>query len=95
MHTKKNAHFFLGANAPTGFYSLYDTLVNLDAKEQIYFIKGGPGCGKSSFMQHIAKGAQAAGFDVEYIHCSADPESLDAIHIPALQIVYADSTAPH
>jgi len=95
MHTPKEIHFFLGANAPAGFFSLYDQLVDPHTDETLYILKGGPGCGKSSFMKTIAKGLSDAGLTVEQIHCSADPDALDAIYIPALGMAYVDGTAPH
>lgn len=87
--------FFLGANTPSGFYSLYDSFVDTAAKDTLYIIKGGPGCGKSSFMKRIASEAVRAGKSVEYIHCSGDPESLDAVYFPELHLGYVDGTAPH
>ncbi|MCL2569467.1 MAG: hypothetical protein FWE12_08615 [Oscillospiraceae bacterium] len=95
MHTQKDLHFFLGANSPAGFYSLYDELVDPYTDETLYILKGGPGCGKSSFLKTIAKGLADVGLTVEQIHCSADPDGLDAIYIPALGIAYVDGTAPH
>ena len=47
--------FFLGACTPQGFLSHYDSL--FDELEQLYIIKGGSGCGKSTFMRKI--GAEA------------------------------------
>jgi len=91
----KITHFFLGANAPSGFYSLYDQLADPHTDDTLFIVKGGSGCGKSSFMKTIAKGLAETGLDVEQIHCSADPESLDAIYIPALKTAYVDGTAPH
>ena len=95
MYTQKDTHFFLSANAPAGFYSLFDQLVNPYTDDTLYILKGGPGSGKSSFLNTIAEGLSQAGLAVEYIHCSADADSLDAIYIPALKTAYADGTAPH
>lgn len=86
--------YFLGANSGNGFYSLYDGFCS-GRGDYLHLIKGGPGCGKSSFMRRIAEKAQECGFDVEYILCSGDPDSLDGIYIPALKTGYADATAPH
>ena len=94
MYTPKDTHFFLSANAPTGFYSLFDQLVDPYTDNALYILKGGPGSGKSTFLNIIAEGLSEAGLSVEYIHCSADPNSLDAIYIPALKIACADGTAP-
>lgn len=87
--------YFLGANSPSGFYSLYDQLIDLETARSVYLLKGGPGCGKSSLMRRVARHAEAAGCAVEYIICSGDPDSLDAIVIPELSAALVDATAPH
>lgn len=87
--------YFLGANTPNGFYSLYDHLIDLETAQAVYILKGGPGCGKSSFMRRIARHAQAAGYSTQFILCSGDPGSLDGLVIPELKIAMVDGTAPH
>jgi hypothetical protein len=87
-------HVFPGANTPQGFYSLYDYIAPVDANK-IFVIKGGPGVGKSTFMRKIAEDLLAGGLDVEFHHCSADNNSLDAIYIPAADVAMLDGTAPH
>lgn len=95
MPTGISTHFFLGANSPTGFYSLYDWLIDLEAAQDVYILKGGAGCGKSSFMRYIAAKMIDCGADVEYIHCSSDPDSLDGIVIAQLGTAFVDGTSPH
>lgn len=95
MAKGKALPFFLGANTPKGFYSLYDQYVSTQRGDFLYVLKGGPGCGKSSFMRRIAEGALDSGLDVEYILCSGDPDSLDGVFIPEKRIAYVDGTAPH
>ena len=85
--------FFLGACTPQGFLSHYDSL--FDELEQLYIIKGGSGCGKSTFMRKIGAEAEVRGLDVSYILCSSDPESLDGVLLPALSLGFVDGTAPH
>ena len=87
--------WFLGANSCRGFSSLYEGYVDPAAGEFLRVIKGGPGCGKSTLMKRIGKAAEDAGLPVEYIHCSGDPESLDAVWLPTLRTGYVDGTAPH
>lgn len=87
--------YFLGANSPTGFYSLYDQMIDRTKARRLYILKGGPGCGKSTLMRRVAERAKAAGQEVEYILCSGDPDSLDAVILPGLEIAVADGTAPH
>ena len=90
----KHTHFFLGANSAEGFYGLYEQL--LDAKlYDLIILKGGPGCGKSTFMKKIGKAAEESGLDVEYVLCSSDPDSLDGVLVPQWHVGYADGTAPH
>ena len=58
-------------------------------------LKGGPGVGKSTMMKAIGAAAEKRGLDVEYIRCSGDPDSLDAVQIPQLKTAAVDGTAPH
>ena len=95
MSADQKICFFLGANSPQGFYSLYDQLIDPAQARAIYILKGGPGCGKSSLMRRVAQRAEKAGEAVEYIHCSGDPDSLDAVHFPDLGVAIVDGTAPH
>lgn len=95
MQAKQQIRYFLGANSPQGFYSLYDQLINPAQARAIYILKGGPGCGKSSLMRRVAQRAEEAGETVEYIHCSGDPDSLDAVILPTHATAIVDGTAPH
>ena len=85
--------FFLGASTPRGFVSHYDTL--FDEVRQLTILKGGSGCGKSTFMRTIGRAAQQRGMDVSYILCSSDPDSLDGVILPQLSAAFVDGTAPH
>lgn len=91
----RNVQYFLGANAPGGFYSLYHELLPTGQARAVYILKGGAGCGKSSFMRRVARHAQAAGLDTVSILCSGDPDSLDGLILPQLGAAVVDGTAPH
>lgn len=91
----KRIDFFLGANSGSGFYNLYDQIGQPDDTYDFIVLKGGPGVGKSTMMKTIGAVAEEKGLAVEYIHCSGDPASLDAVVIPQLQAAVADGTAPH
>ena len=86
--------FFLAANSGRGFYSLYG---GFPERHGVFLsiIKGGPGTGKSGFMRRISAAAKQSGLDTEEIICSGDPDSLDALYIPALGRAWMDGTAPH
>lgn len=88
-------NFFLGANSSAGFQSLYEGFVDPEKNRDVLVLKGGPGVGKSSFMKYIGKKAEERGEDVEYIWCSGDPESLDAVRLPRPGILAVDGTSPH
>lgn len=90
-----NIQYFLGANSPSGFYSLYHQLSEPEKFKSVYIIKGGPGSGKSTLMRRVGRHAQAAGFETEEILCSGDPGSLDGLIIPELKVALVDGTAPH
>ncbi|MCR4398151.1 MAG: PRK06851 family protein [Firmicutes bacterium] len=85
---------FPGNNTPRGFYSFYDHIITPDAT-RILVIKGGPGAGKSTFMQKIAEAMVDRGFDAELHHCSSDNESLDGVVFPEIGVALIDGTAPH
>lgn len=81
---------FCASNSGDGFVSFFNTILN-EKDRQIYYIKGGPGCGKSTLMKELAKITDHA----ELIHCSSDPKSLDGVILPAQNAVIIDATAPH
>ncbi len=95
MDTAKTADFFLGANSPTGFTSYFSELTDPSLTDHCYIIKGCPGSGKSTMMKKTA--ARFAGKDslVERIHCSSDPDSLDAVILHDSRAILADGTLPH
>ena len=95
MTTEPKVRYYLGANSPSGFYSLYDQLMDPGEAEELLILKGGAGCGKSTLMGLVAAQAEARGIPVEYIRCSGDPDSLDAILLPDRHAAIVDGTAPH
>lgn len=88
-------HFFLGANSGEGFQSLYPDLADLEKIRDLIVLKGGPGVGKSTFMKQVGRAAEEAGQQVEYIWCSGDPDSLDAVLLPECAAAVVDGTSPH
>ena len=91
----KRTDTFLGANTPVGFVSLFDELYDPYGPDRAVILKGGPGTGKSTLLRRIADEALSRGFDTEYVHCGSDPQSLDAVLVPAKGLAVCDGTAPH
>lgn len=89
----RELHYFACANSSKGFVNFFDS--NLDGLDKIYILKGGPGTGKSSLMKTIGQRMKERGLDVELIHCSSDPDSLDGVILRKIKTAIVDGTAPH
>ena len=88
-------HYFPGNNTPQGFFSYYRYILGQREANKIICIKGGPGSGKSTFMKKIGSSFQHLGEDVDYLHCSADENSLDGVVLKQRKIALIDGTSPH
>jgi len=95
MPNGKARHMFPGGNTSKGFYSYYDNVLPQENAKRIFILKGGPGVGKSTFMRKVAEAMCEKGFSIEYMHCSSDPNSLDGVVFPDIQVAMLDGTAPH
>lgn len=95
MSEMKPIRFFLGANTPQGFFSLFDEVEQSNEPWHTFLIKGGPGCGKSSFLKKVAALYASICPDMELCPCSSDPDSLDAVILPEQGLSLMDATAPH
>ena len=87
--------WFLGANAPKGYYSKFDQLFSASPEGKCFLLKGGPGTGKSTMLKKISFVLKEKGLSTELIYCSADTDSLDAVMTSDGKIVAVDATLPH
>lgn len=87
--------YFAGGNTSQGFCTRFDHILPKEQQQRMFYLKGGPGVGKSSLMKAVGKAAEGAGLRVEYFYCSSDPESLDGVSIPEKGAALMDGTAPH
>jgi DNA replication protein DnaC len=87
--------YFPGGNTPDGYLSFYDQVISWLEAKKIFIIKGGPGAGKSTFMKKIAGELINKGISMEFLHCSADSNSIDGLVIPDYRVALLDGTAPH
>lgn len=88
-------HYFAGGNTAKGFFSCFEDIVTEQQRKRMFYIKGGPGVGKSSLMKKIGLAGEKAGLKVEYFHCSSDPDSLDGVAFPEKGAALMDGTSPH
>ena len=88
-------HYFPGNNTPLGFFSYYKHILGQREANKIVCIKGGPGTGKSTFMNRIAEYFASMDEDIDYLHCSADENSLDGLVLKDRRIAVIDGTSPH
>lgn len=88
-------HYFAGGNTACGFYSCFEDILPRAERKRMYYLKGGPGVGKSTLMRRVAEAAEKKGLAVTYYHCSSDPDSLDGISLPERGAALMDGTAPH
>lgn len=95
MHKGRIRRMFAGGNTSRGFFSYFDNIIDQEEAERIFILKGGPGTGKSAFIKKIGTEMADRGYDIEFIHCSNDSDSLDGVLIPELKIALVDGTAPH
>ncbi len=87
--------FYGAANTYNGFFSLFGSIFSPEKLKNIYILKGGPGCGKSTTIRKISEYAQKAGYDTENYYCSSSPTSFDGVIIPELSTAVLDGTSPH
>lgn len=87
--------YFLGTGGKNGFFSCFPKPSPENEGEYTYYLKGGPGSGKSTLMKKIRKEMEENDIDCVEFCCSSDPDSLDALMIPSLRINIVDATAPH
>lgn len=89
-------HYFPGNNTPMGFFSYYRYIMDQREANRIICLKGGPGTGKSTFMTKVGERLRAEyDEDIDFLHCSADEDSLDGIIVKSKKIAFIDGTAPH
>lgn len=98
IRTTNEDAYFAASNSTAGFISYYEEVFRASRIGHIWAVKGGPGTGKSRFLRDVSDSAIEQGWVCEYIYCSSDPDSLDAVILTREGregIALLDATAPH
>lgn len=98
IRTTNEDAYFAASNSTAGFISYYEEVFRASRIGHIWAVKGGPGTGKSRFLRDVSDSAIEQGWVCEYIYCSSDPDSLDAVILTREDregIALLDATAPH
>lgn len=90
-----DTQWFLGGNTAQGFVSRFGDLHEDPRVKELVILKGGPGCGKSTFMKRLRDTANRLGADTESYPCSSDPDSLDGLLVMPIGFAVVDGTSPH
>lgn len=88
----KVRHLFASAITPGGIKNYIDTLI--DSRMKSYSIEGEPGTGVKKMIQRIAQSAYEKGLFTEQFHCPFDPDSVDMVIIPEINIAVLNMSKP-
>ena len=88
LHMQRS--YFLGGSSAEGFETAF---WKQHSDSYGFYLKGGPGTGKSTLMKKLA--AAFPDENISVYHCASDPHSLDAIVFEDRNVFVADATAPH
>lgn len=84
--------YLIASNTSDGFVSFSHNFLR-DA-ERVYILKGGPGCGKSTFLKRIGEDILKEDFSVDFINSPSDANSIDGIFIHDIRVAIVNGTAP-
>lgn len=80
----KDRHLFGSAYTPTGWLEYTDTI--LEDLNQVYYITGEVGTGKSTLLKKVYTEALIRGMDVEVYHSPLVPDKIETVIIKDLEI---------
>ncbi len=84
---------FISAITPDGFRNYLPTIIPLASS--IYAVTGAPGTGKARLLEKVATRAIEAGYNCEAFYCAFDPQKMEHLLIPELEILITTATEPH
>ena len=87
--------YFAGVMGAEGFVSRFRNWFDPRDLKRVFYLKGGPGTGKSTLLKGLAAHARRLGLDCLTFRCSSDPHSLDGVLVPKVGFGAVDATPPH
>lgn len=84
---------FASAITPDGSVNYLDSVIGTMAR--CIIVTGEPGTGKATLLNKVLYEATIRGIDTEAYYCPLDPEKVEHILIPALEIAITTSVKPH
>lgn len=80
----RERHLFGSAITPDGVKDYLETIIGPCARK--YVIKGKDGTGASKILKALSEQARMRGYDVEVYHCALDPDVIEHLLIPKLDV---------
>lgn len=90
MPTFPERHLFAAANTPLGYYSFQSGALPANTR-RLYWVTGGIGTGKSTFIQKLARTLADEGQTVEYFHSPTAAQSLSGACFPQMGLAVLES----
>ncbi|MCD5322862.1 MULTISPECIES: PRK06851 family protein [Pontibacillus] len=81
-------HYYASGHTAEGYYRLTDSV--LKEISNCYVLTGGPGTGKSTFIQSVAEELKNSDHHLEYLHAPSEPGSLDGLIIRNHNVALVD-----
>jgi DNA replication protein DnaC len=85
--------YYASSNASSGFVSLFEYVLR-DA-QRVYILKGGPGCGKSTFIKRIGEELLKEGFSIDFMFSPSDADSIEGIFIQDINVAIVNGSSPN
>jgi ABC-type ATPase involved in cell division len=89
--TQTVRNIYAAGNTARGYRHLYDSV--LKGLDRVYVVSGAPGSGKSTVIKSIGEELQKQGYDVEWIHCPLNNDSVDGVIFSQLKVGIVEGSA--
>lgn len=88
------SHYFMSANTPVGFISLFGHLYDAEQGWRAYLVKGySEACSKA--LEQTGESFASSGEPTELIHCASNPLEVCGIALPSRKTCIINNLPPH